>query len=238
MRGKNHPALAAANLAFTPMTHKVTKTPETPYMPLNIEDLETPEKLNNKSHSSSEHLGISSQQLFAKPSKSDIQDASLNELRNMLMNAVKVIDTLQKQNKKHSYRSVQTQTVNITQDYIEKPKETKKYKPIAENTEVVINEESTRIDPIRNKPTKKESVNYKKLINSSNKTSLTLDGSPIQPYKKYVENNSPNSNSPSPYDNKFNSSYSNYDEKDLQERMHHMSMLLHNLENQLDNIIS
>lgn len=48
------PHLAAANMPFTPMTHKIEKPAETPYRPLQLNDLATPKP--NKSQSSAEKL--------------------------------------------------------------------------------------------------------------------------------------------------------------------------------------
>ncbi|OHS99229.1 hypothetical protein TRFO_08474 [Tritrichomonas foetus] len=88
------PALAAANVAFTPMTHKVTKAPETPYMPLKVDDLDTPVKLN-KSHSSSEHVDLQSQKrLFSKNQPEQNQNSELLQLKQLLLKAVKRIDEI------------------------------------------------------------------------------------------------------------------------------------------------
>lgn len=249
---KKQPPLATANCAFTPMTRHSAKPPQTPFTPLKVDDLDTPVKMN-KSHSSAESSELSSQQLFPNSVPSNLQNKSLDELRFLLSNALKVIDTLQKQNNSpnKSYKSVQTQTqpqskiqaIPLPPQNKEKLKiplmanRTKKYSintvlPMAENTEVVINDddipdiglpENPQIIKKRT-PLKVKSSN----VPSEKEQDLTFDGSPISAKKNSESNLSSKYN--------YSSSGSKKSDDDLQERMRAMSLLLRNLENQLDNI--
>ncbi|KAK8864003.1 hypothetical protein M9Y10_011697 [Tritrichomonas musculus] len=247
---KKQPPLATANCAFTPMTHHSAKPPQTPFTPLKVDDLDTPVKMN-KSNSSADVSELSSQRLFPNSHTSNIQDASLDDLRLLLMNALTVIDTLQKQNKEtnKSYKSVQTQTqAQSSIQAIPKPprptekivppalaNRTKKYNinriSMAENTEVIINDESVADigSPENVQIIKKRTPLTPKSGNIPSDTErLTLDGSPISAKK------SSDSNLSNKYN--FSSSGSKKSDDDLQERMRAMSLLLRNLENQLDNI--
>lgn len=243
---KKQPPLATANCAFTPMTRHSTKPPQTPFTPLKVDDLDTPVKMN-KSHSSAESSELSSQQLFPNSLPSNLQNASLDDLRSLLVNALTVIDTLQKQNNSpnKSYKSVQTQTqpqskiqaipIPVPPQNKEKKQipvianRTKKYSinkvsPMAENTEVVINDDDMDQLIQKRTPLKIKSSN----LPSDREEDLTFDGSPISAKKKSDSNLSNNIN--------FSSSGSKKSDDDLQERMRAMSLLLRNLENQLDNI--
>ena len=77
---KKQPPLATANCAFTPMTRHSAKVPQTPFTPLKVDDLDTPVKMN-KSHSSGDSSELSSQQLFPESCPSNLQNASLDDLR-------------------------------------------------------------------------------------------------------------------------------------------------------------
>jgi hypothetical protein len=104
---KRRPQLARASDPFTPLTRKAV--PEgTPYHALRVDDLATP-KLN-KSHSGSDHTEIE----MSMGSDDTGPGDQIQELRQALLSAMAVIDRLEKSRKPVQYRTVSTQTTEIS----------------------------------------------------------------------------------------------------------------------------
>lgn len=120
------PHLAAANQPFTPMSHKNQNVAGTPFHPLQLNDLATP-KINksnsnvekvlieDKIESSSRSIenNISQPQQPQSHSQVDTQSSSseIKELKQALLNCIKVIDRMEKNKKTYKNASTQCQTV-------------------------------------------------------------------------------------------------------------------------------
>lgn len=229
--GKNPPKLATANAAFTPMTHRTTKNPETPFNPLKIDDLDTPIK-SSPNNSESE----------------DIEETCLENLQILFTNGLKLIETLskaRKQSQKKKLQSIETQTLDSSflQDEInatprnkietDKPKRYTYKLSMADNTEVTMNDESLAPigSPTSEIPGRKQKnlMKIDDISGSNSEDDATLDGSPVQ------HRNISRSSIGSQY-NYSPSTSKKSEADDLQKRIRAMSLVLRNLENQIDNM--
>lgn len=212
------PQLARANQPFTPMTHKTAKQVETPYQPLKLNDLATPKM--NRSHSSSEH-----QDLHQSMSSDDLPleqpNNDLEELKNTLMAAVRIIERMEANQQKPTKprtKTVATQTMKADGPLFEKKKPVKK---ALEVTEVSFsdNSESSDVSPVTKKREPQRPAPVKRI-----QTKPVPEAPPVA--KK----------NPSISGGLSSSSGRRSGEADLEQRMRDMSLLLKRLENQLDTL--
>ncbi|OHS99221.1 hypothetical protein TRFO_08462 [Tritrichomonas foetus] len=204
------PHLAAANMPFTPMTHKVDKSNAmaTPFRPLQLNDLATPKI--NKSHSSAdkEEMQIApknqekQQPQQYQPTGDSNQDDKkiIKELKQTLYICLQVVEKLEANasKPKKTYHEAQTQTSppppKIPSGKVRKPT------PGPEN---MYNMNQIDVsDKYAVKPKKQQSIDMQ-----SSKNSISISANDTS-------------------------------ENDLQEKMRAMSILLQKLQNRIDDIDS
>ena len=204
------PYLAAANMPFTPMIHKVEKPAETPFHPLQLNDLATP-KVNKSDlsvekeivHTNKQYEEFSAlkddeiiheqkmerriEERTDKSGNSDIKD-----LKMALLNCLKVVERMEKKKEAPKvYKSIETQT--------SKPLISNNKFPQRKPFQNIENQQFNQIEAEQNKPKNKVSGDL-----NANKSDI-------------------------------NTTHSS-DESDLNNQINSLSLMLKKLQNRIDQI--
>lgn len=246
--GRNQPVLASAN-QFTPMTQKNGPPQGTPINFLRLSDLETP-KSNKKSNTSSEDKNLLSPELNTPKAQPIDDDDDIFAIRQA---AVDVLERIDRYIRKHNIKPksqdnrramIQNPPTPLIDNEPEPPKQNYEPKPapIMKKRKASAAQEKPRVEVVAEppKPAKREKSKQIAVPEPEPEPQMKK----AKPRRRSSKSSSSDATevktislSPRQSTNSLSGSFSTEsDGKSLQERMHQMSIILRNLELQLDDI--